>query len=504
MELLARIQLGSELDLLISELASGSLSMLQKIQKAGRLDEVVSLLTGGAGQKPAPTAANEETLQQLLKLHPKLMVRIKKDQRFTVLFKRYHTFINTQDRAAGQVFEHEMSIDVAENVSGIKGDSIRLHKQLEKDLTHGVKLLRQGQYIAIEPYLSPKVRKTPQVLAFLNWLYQNDHLLTGNLAKPDKPETVEPINDRNNFTVQRVEDDRQVLITFQRGEKIKIPRGKGSFQLVTITGISQSDRTFKADNGSYAYEWGYAYKLSYDMAEGIREELERDVQSYENVNIILNINYQLIIDKYLQYDKELDIELDDAVERLKAAYIKRLEKQKQDEINTEASKQSANDYQERERLAAVERRQRILDSLPEFEDLTMEQWKGTSKDFKHIDNGQRYILRNVGGIGTISRPVRIIKAVAPEDEPLQDAKAAEAEANAEFEAEAEEHGQAGNGPIDEAGVFYQSIIDGAEVDALLIQNAMDFAVKDETHYLLPEAAETIKNSVLKMAEVMTV
>ncbi|WP_336040713.1 hypothetical protein [Acinetobacter calcoaceticus] len=53
-----------------------------------------------------------------------------------------------------------------------------------------------------------------------------------------------------------------------------------------------------------------------------------------------------------------------------------------------------------------------------------------------------------------------------------------------------------NGPADDAGAFYQSVIDGAEVNVELIQKAIDFASKDDTHYLLPDAAEVIKNSIL--------
>lgn len=53
-----------------------------------------------------------------------------------------------------------------------------------------------------------------------------------------------------------------------------------------------------------------------------------------------------------------------------------------------------------------------------------------------------------------------------------------------------------NGPADEAGAFYQSVIDGAEVNMELIQKAIEYASKDATHYLLPDAAEVIKNSIL--------
>lgn len=500
MNLLARIQLGSELDLLISELASGSLSMLEKIKKAGRLDQVVTLLTGEAGSTPAEPEAITDTLMQLMKKHSTLMVRVKKELRFSVLFRRYHLELNKRDRNAGIDFEKEMSIDVTDNVSGVRNELIRLHKQLDFDLTKGIKLIRQGKYIAIEPYLSPKVRKTPQVAEFLNWLYQEGYLLTGEKAKPDYNGKGEEINDRNHFTVERVENDRMVNITFERGEKIKIPHGRGSFKLATITGISQSDKTFKADGGDYGYAWGYAYKLTYDMAEGIREDLERDVSNYENVNIILPIDYNRILDKYIQYDKELNYELDDAVERLKAAYILRIEKQKQDQAEQESRQQKAKDYQDQQAKIAQDHSQKIRDSLPEYEELTMEEWKRTSKDFKHIDNGQRYILKNVPGLGTISRPVKIVKEIAPEDMPLPDSKAIEAEANADFEAEANEQSSTDGSPIDEAGVFYQSVIDGAEVDAALIQTAIEYAQKNEAHYLLPKASETIKESILKMAE----
>lgn len=504
MNLLARIQLASELDLLVSELSAGTMSMLEKIKKAGRLDEVVTLLSGEAGQVPAATAdATQDTLEQLLKKNQTLKVRLKKDRRFTILFKRYHTWINTQDRTAGQAFEKEMSIDVAEDVSGIEVGNIRLYKQLESDLTEGTKLIRQGKYIAIEPYISPKIRKTPQVHSFLNWLYQDGYLLTGDLAKPDYNGKGEAIEDRNHFTVERMIDNKMQYVTFQRGEKIKMLWGGGNrYRIVTITGISHADKTFKFDNGSNGIEWGSAYKLTYDMFDSIRESLEKRVQAYENVNIIMDINYQPILKEFLQYQDNLSYELEDATERLKAAYVLRLEKQKQNQVDYDARQQKAADDAKTEQEKEKEKRDQLKAALPEFVEMTMEEWKRTSKDFKHIEAGQRYVLRFEAGLGTISRPVKIIKAVKPEDEPLKDAKTLEAEANAEFEAEAIEQGQAEDKPVDEAGVFYQSVIDGAEVDADTIQTAIDFARQDENHYLLPEAAETIKNAVLKQAEMI--
>lgn len=53
-----------------------------------------------------------------------------------------------------------------------------------------------------------------------------------------------------------------------------------------------------------------------------------------------------------------------------------------------------------------------------------------------------------------------------------------------------------DGPADEAGAFYQSIIGGAQIDIELIQKAIEYASEDDTHYLLPKAAEVIKNSIL--------
>lgn len=70
-------------------------------------------------------------------------------------------------------------------------------------------------------------------------------------------------------------------------------------------------------------------------------------------------------------------------------------------------------------------------------------------------------------------------------------------ADEDFEAEAKS--DLVDPPVDEAGVFYQSVIDGAEVDIDLIQKAIEYAQKDENHYLLPEASQTIKDAVLNKA-----
>ncbi|TPT82704.1 hypothetical protein [Acinetobacter baumannii] len=56
-----------------------------------------------------------------------------------------------------------------------------------------------------------------------------------------------------------------------------------------------------------------------------------------------------------------------------------------------------------------------------------------------------------------------------------------------------------DGPIlrpNMAGAFYQSVIEGAEINIELIQKAIDFASEDATHYLLSEATEVIKKSIL--------
>ncbi|WP_262462936.1 hypothetical protein [Acinetobacter pittii] len=64
----------------------------------------------------------------------------------------------------------------------------------------------------------------------------------------------------------------------------------------------------------------------------------------------------------------------------------------------------------------------------------------------------------------------------------------------DFEEEAKE--ELVNYPADEAGAFYQSVIEGAEINIELIQKAIDFASEDATHYLLSEATEVIKKSIL--------
>jgi hypothetical protein len=70
-------------------------------------------------------------------------------------------------------------------------------------------------------------------------------------------------------------------------------------------------------------------------------------------------------------------------------------------------------------------------------------------------------------------------------------------ADEDFEAEAKS--DLVDPPVDEAGVFYQSIIDGAEVDIDLIQKAIEYAQKDANHYLLPDASQAIKDAVLNKA-----
>ena len=83
---------------------------------------------------------------------------------------------------------------------------------------------------------------------------------------------------------------------------------------------------------------------------------------------------------------------------------------------------------------------------------------------------------------------------AANDLPLPDAVDQAAAADAEFEDEAQP--DLVDPPADEAGAFYQAVIDGAEVDAALIQKAIEYAEQDESHYLLPEASQVIANTVI--------
>ena len=70
-------------------------------------------------------------------------------------------------------------------------------------------------------------------------------------------------------------------------------------------------------------------------------------------------------------------------------------------------------------------------------------------------------------------------------------------ADEDFETEAQDNRE--DPPIDAAGAFYQSIIDGAEVDQALIAQALVYAEEDPEHYLLPAAAKVVQEKVILMA-----
>jgi hypothetical protein len=44
-------------------------------------------------------------------------------------------------------------------------------------------------------------------------------------------------------------------------------------------------------------------------------------------------------------------------------------------------------------------------------EMTMEEWKKTSKNYKGRFNGERHVLKNCGGQGTCMVPVKIIKKI---------------------------------------------------------------------------------------------
>jgi hypothetical protein len=120
----------------------------------------------------------------------------------------------------------------------------------------------------------------------------------------------------------------------------------------------------------------------------------------------------------------------------------------------------------------------------------------TPANFPHSWNFINWLFENkrlVIGPNALDAPQQSDMYPA-QDEPLKDPETLANEANADFEQEAQE--EAAEPLADEAGAFYQSVIDGADVDANLIEKALEYAEKDETHYLLPEAAEVIKQKII--------
>jgi len=224
-----------------------------------------------------------------------------------------------------------------------------------------------------------------------------------------QPVAEQPTSDRDQFTVERVDEDQRQTLTFVRGETVKVS-GKHPMETGKIDGISNARKEFRI--GGAWLPFGYAYKTEYDEFAAPRRELEE---------MIANAEKRIADGNGFQRD---GYPIRDAREHAKRYNLEGYDETLNDlERRGQAAldKYNADGYarMEAERKAAVERREaeQAADAAKYAApvQMTMDEWKRIHKDFKGIINGGRTAM-----IDGRMRAVEIIKAPAA---PAADAEA---------------------------------------------------------------------------------
>ncbi len=211
-------------------------------------------------------------------------------------------------------------------------------------------------------------------------------------------------NDRDTFTLQRLnkEAGKMEPVAFKRGETVKLAIGQKPYKAGVITGISHAERKFKVDGNDFGHDFGYAYKADFDEMAAPKAEVDADLDKLEQR---LNDENSLQWEGFISSAKST-IERENLGDYAKAR-IADLSKRAAELSNSVLDKMRAAKA-EKEAQDAKARAEKVANEkpLPDI-DMTMEEWKATSKDYKSIMDGQRMVLRE-GGM----RKVNIVKPAA--------------------------------------------------------------------------------------------
>jgi hypothetical protein len=220
-----------------------------------------------------------------------------------------------------------------------------------------------------------------------------------------QPAADQPTSDRDQFTVERVDEDQRQTLTFVRGETVKVS-GKYPMETGKIDGISNARKEFRI--GGAWLPFGYAYKAEYDEFAAPRRELEEMIANAEK-RIADGTGFQR--DGYPIRDarehakryslKGYEDTLNDLAKRGQATFDRRIA---EDSARIAAAKQA-----DRERREAADAADAAKYAGPVK--MTMDEWKRIGRDFKSFNGGNRTVMQD----GRIRR-VEIVKekAEAPE------------------------------------------------------------------------------------------
>jgi hypothetical protein len=222
-----------------------------------------------------------------------------------------------------------------------------------------------------------------------------------------QPASGQPTSDRDQFTVERVDEDQRQTLTFGRGETVKVS-GKYPMETGQIDGISNARKEFRI--GGAWLPFGYAYKAEYDEFAAPRRELEEMIANAEK-RIADGAGFQrdgYPIRDAREHAKRYSLEgyddtLNDLAKRGQAAFDRSLAE--------ERARIAAAEQTDRERREAADAADAAKYAGPVK--MTMDEWKRIGRDFKSFNGGNRTVMQD----GRIRR-VEIVKekAEAPDAE----------------------------------------------------------------------------------------
>jgi hypothetical protein len=216
-----------------------------------------------------------------------------------------------------------------------------------------------------------------------------------------QPASGQPTSDRDQFTVERVDEDQRQTLTFGRGETVKVS-GKYPMETGQIDGISNARKEFRI--GGAWLPFGYAYKAEYDEFAAPRRELEEMIANAEK-RIADGAGFQrdgYPIRDAREHAKRYSLEgyddtLNDLAKRGQAAFDRSLAE--------ERARIAAAEQTDRERREAADAADAAKYAGPVK--MTMDEWKRIGRDFKSFNGGNRTVMQD----GRIRR-VEIVKEKA--------------------------------------------------------------------------------------------
>lgn len=448
LSLLERMSLIEELDTIAAALSDKSLPMLARFEHISRIDAIAALLDdNGTLNDPDAVPEQSQSLFDLVRNKGGAYIRAK----HAGILKRLIDLAK-DDKYKGK--SHYLNIHY-NGKPMIQALAITLESGLFVTVKEGA--LFSDSFVPLKKHDSIGWDLIHELFAKkLIAVGKGDEL---DMSKPLPKGEDGAADDRDNFTILRDGE----YVTFSRGEEIKIMKSNSvhAFITVKITGISHANKQFTYNNGKHGLSFNEAYKLDYDEIAVARSDIA----------------------KYLEWAKRDIKEADRTsrkLEKLKVDLVELTPEIEQAKIELDKIYQSHRDFfLKRDSLIALvakfeagEINQTVSSALARF---------GSSPELQpFIDDAE------------VKMKAALKKHIA-----LKQMQAKANQMTLDLSPDEELEPILVNPSVDKHGAFYQSIIDGAPIDQELLSQAIDYAKEDESHYLLPEVAEIVKDKLLK-------